>query len=61
MPVTFYTWIPSTRCIDVMSTSHPGKVDLFDCKPQDSNQVWTFDCASGAGAFAHEGRCLALN
>ena len=43
------------------SPLNAGKVDLFDCKPQDGNQVWTFDCASGAGAFAHEGRCLTLN
>ena len=41
--------------------SNGKRVDLFDCKPQDANQVWTFDCAAGAGPFAHKGQCLTLN
>ena len=30
-------------------------------KPQDGNQEWAFDCAAGAGPFAHKGACLILN
>ena len=45
-------------CLDVAAAdTHP--VDLFDCKPGDSNQDWSFDEAAGAGAVRHGGRCLA--
>jgi hypothetical protein len=45
-------------CLDVKKT---GAIDLFDCKVGDSNQVWAFDCAGGAGPVSHRNSngCLA--
>jgi len=50
-------------CLDVMSKGG-GLVDLFDCKSDDSNQVWTYDPAAGASSFKERSapsRCLQLN
>eukprot|EP01065_Artemidia_motanka_P038883 TRINITY_DN4772_c0_g1_i2.p1 TRINITY_DN4772_c0_g1~~TRINITY_DN4772_c0_g1_i2.p1 ORF type:complete len:664 (+),score=191.51 TRINITY_DN4772_c0_g1_i2:507-2498(+) len=49
-------------CLDVMTN---GTVDLFDCwynfeAARNSNQVWVFDPAAGAGPLKHAGKCLGL-
>jgi len=49
-----------SRCLDASEKSFGNGVDLFDCKPKESNQVWAFDAAAGAGLVRHKqiGLCL---
>ena len=50
-------------CLDVDKSAGAGKVDLYDCKPQDGNQVWGFDVQQGAAPVRNGkgkgGLCLA--
>lgn len=49
--------INCSRCLDVESG---GRVDLFDCKAADPNQLWDFTPAQGASVMKRGGLCLVL-
>ena len=58
--------INCSLCLDVEARGN--EVDLFDCKPKDSNQVWSYSPEAGAsllrkgseGGGGSDGSCLAM-
>ena len=46
-------------CLDADREKGEGSIDLFDCKPQDSNQEWGFDVKDGAAPVTMGSQCLA--